>query len=390
MVAQASNLIKQTTTSTGTGNLTLATLLGFQSFDVAFGHGATTNVFYYFLRDATNGAWEYGTGHMASSTVLVRDTVIGSTNSNSAVDFLGGTLNVVCDLPAEFQMNNTAPNTLILQSYTNTIPPIPSDGVTAFARKRAGVEKLTTINSTDPWNEVQYALYRGSKSFVQARGLGNTGIGGFGILFDSATNNGGSPADFATTNFLTKIMRSNQNTTASAGTSGYRGTNSGDGIVFRGDTAGTGGFFIAIRFGIETHQTGQRIFVGIVPAADIGNNNPSSVNNVTGVGMDDGDTNLSFISVDNSGNATKTALGSSFPGLTDGATYEVRLYAAPNDTKIYYSLERLDVSAFVEGSESTNLFLNTTPQNITTFINNGATAAIAKLAFISAYFETNY
>lgn len=100
MSTQISNLVQETSVSTGTGNLTLAVTNGYQTFANAFGTGATLNVFYYFIADTANNAWEVGTGHMSASTTMVRDTVIASTNANAAVNFLGGTLNVVNDLPA--------------------------------------------------------------------------------------------------------------------------------------------------------------------------------------------------------------------------------------------------------------------------------------------------
>lgn len=100
MTIRLANFVKETTTSTGTGNLTLSNATGFQSFNSAFGNGSTTNVFHYFIVDATNGAWEYGTGHMSAATTLVRDTVINSSNSNNAVNFSAGTKTVVNDLPA--------------------------------------------------------------------------------------------------------------------------------------------------------------------------------------------------------------------------------------------------------------------------------------------------
>lgn len=117
MTSKIGNLVQQNSTSTGTGNLTLVAIAGYQSFNSAFGNGATTDVFYYFISDATNSAWEFGTGHMSAAATLVRDTVIGSTNGNLAVNFLGGTLLVVNDIPAAFQ---TATTDVPTRLYSNT------------------------------------------------------------------------------------------------------------------------------------------------------------------------------------------------------------------------------------------------------------------------------
>lgn len=70
------NWIKQSTTTSGTGNLTLSSVTGFDTFGSQFGD-ATTNtpgrVFPYTIKDGNN--WETGFGHMSTTTVLVRDIV---------------------------------------------------------------------------------------------------------------------------------------------------------------------------------------------------------------------------------------------------------------------------------------------------------------------------
>mgnify|MGYP001591579658 CR=1 FL=1 len=100
------NLVWQTATGIGIGNLTLASK--YKTFNAAFGAGATQNVFAYFITHQTAVQWEYGTGHMADATTLVRDTVIESSNANAAVDFSNGIKNVTCDVPAEHQFVSSA------------------------------------------------------------------------------------------------------------------------------------------------------------------------------------------------------------------------------------------------------------------------------------------
>lgn len=104
MVAAVQNLVYQQSTNTGASTLTLAAVGGRQTFDTAFNHGATTNVFYYFIsnRDVT-GEYEWGTGHMSDATTLVRDTVLGGSNGTSAVTLTAGTKDITCDFPASMQ-----------------------------------------------------------------------------------------------------------------------------------------------------------------------------------------------------------------------------------------------------------------------------------------------
>jgi hypothetical protein len=94
------NLVHQTSTTTGTGNFTLSTVNGKNSFSNAFSTGVTTNVFDYYISNRDAAEWERGTGHMSDATTLVRDTVKESTNSNNAVNFSAGTKDVTNDVPA--------------------------------------------------------------------------------------------------------------------------------------------------------------------------------------------------------------------------------------------------------------------------------------------------
>jgi hypothetical protein len=90
--------VKDTTTSTGTGTITLANSppAGFQSF-TAVGNGNTT---YYTI--AGGSQWEVGVGtYTASGTTLSRDTVLSSSNGGSLVDFAAGTKDVFVTYPAE-------------------------------------------------------------------------------------------------------------------------------------------------------------------------------------------------------------------------------------------------------------------------------------------------
>lgn len=90
--------VKETSTTTGTGNFTLAgASIGYQSFNSAIGSGNTT---YYVIEDSTNGDWETGLGTFTSPSTLARTTVYSSSNSGSLVNFSSGTKNVFVDLSA--------------------------------------------------------------------------------------------------------------------------------------------------------------------------------------------------------------------------------------------------------------------------------------------------
>jgi len=89
--------VKETSTTAGTGTLTLAgASAGFQSF-AAVGNGNTT---YYAIVGATE--WELGIGtYTSSGTTLSRDKVLSSSNSGNLVNFSAGSKDVLCTYPAE-------------------------------------------------------------------------------------------------------------------------------------------------------------------------------------------------------------------------------------------------------------------------------------------------
>ena len=91
--------VRQVTTTTGTGTITLSgSLTGFQTFSV-IGDGNTT---YYTIVNVDDGSWEVGLGtYTASGTTLSRDEVLSSSNSNALVDFAAGTKDVFVAYPAE-------------------------------------------------------------------------------------------------------------------------------------------------------------------------------------------------------------------------------------------------------------------------------------------------
>jgi len=107
--------VQETSTTTGTGTLTLAgAVSGYQSF-AAIGNGNTT---YYCVTDGTN--WETGLGtYTSSGTTLARTTVLESSNSNSLVNFPAGSKNVFVTYPASQATLLDAAQTLTNKTLTS-------------------------------------------------------------------------------------------------------------------------------------------------------------------------------------------------------------------------------------------------------------------------------
>ena len=116
--------VKETSTTTGTGTLTLlGAETGYQSFAV-IGDG---NTCYYTIQNTDSGfegEWEVGIGTYVSST-LSRDTVLSSSNSGSLVNLSAGTKTVFVTYPAEkaFALDATAPALTV-----NNVPFVAADG----------------------------------------------------------------------------------------------------------------------------------------------------------------------------------------------------------------------------------------------------------------------
>lgn len=117
------NWVEQTTTTTGTGNLTVSSVTGRKTFH---GEYSTTQPFPYVIRDADNVPLEYGIGLMSDSTTLVRQWVFevntsgtfSKPNSSSGqLSLAAGTKTVAVAAPAQLMMTNP-PRSFVAQNAT--------------------------------------------------------------------------------------------------------------------------------------------------------------------------------------------------------------------------------------------------------------------------------
>ena len=91
--------VKETTTTTGTGTVSLGgAVTGFETFAAGIGN---SNTVYYCIAHQDQAEFEVGLGTLdGDSSDLARTTIISSSNSDSAVDFSSGTKDVFCTIPA--------------------------------------------------------------------------------------------------------------------------------------------------------------------------------------------------------------------------------------------------------------------------------------------------
>jgi len=94
--------VKETSTTQGTGDITLAgAVTGFLTFNSGIG---TSNTTYYAIFEQGTNNFEVGLGTLSASTTLQRDTVLSnSAGDTSKINFNSGgssTLDVFCTMPA--------------------------------------------------------------------------------------------------------------------------------------------------------------------------------------------------------------------------------------------------------------------------------------------------
>jgi hypothetical protein len=122
--------VRETTTTTGTGTLSLdGAVAGFQAF-TAVGNNNTT---YYTIQGTTE--WEVGIGTYLSNT-LSRDTVLSSSNGGSKLLLTAGTKDVFVTLPAE--------KTVVVPSASTNDAIVRYDGTTGTVIQNS----VTTIDDT--------------------------------------------------------------------------------------------------------------------------------------------------------------------------------------------------------------------------------------------------
>lgn len=169
--------VKEVTTSTGTGTITLAgAATGYQSFS-AVGNSNTT---YYTIADQTGADWEVGIGtYTASGTTLSRDTVLSSSNGGALVNFGAGSKDVFVTYPAEVSASITP----VTYTYTGPVDPVASIILSTPTPVQTGgaVEAVTGAYARN-------IVFSGDKSATSLTFTNLQGIDGVNISSPSLTS----------------------------------------------------------------------------------------------------------------------------------------------------------------------------------------------------------
>jgi len=336
--------VQETTTTTGTGTVTLdGAVSGFQSFS-AIGNG---NTCYYAIVGGTE--WEVGLGtYTSSGTTLSRDTILESSNSGSAVNFSAGTKNVFVTYPAEKSIYQNASGVANLTS---------TDVTTALGYTPVTNARTLTINGTSYDLTANRTWSVGTVTSVAALTLGTTGTDLSSTVADgtttpvitlnvptaSATNRGAlSSTDWSTFNNKQAALVSGTNIKTVNGTtllgsgdlgtigSAYGGTGfstyaTGDLIYASATntlsklTAGTNGHVLTLSSGVPTWAAaggGSMVYPGAGIAVSTGTSWGTSLTAPTGAIV--GTTDTQTLS-----GKTLTGTKETVFTITDGAAFEI-------------------------------------------------------------------
>ena len=144
MAFKLADRVKETTTTTGTGAVTLAgATTGFAAFSSVLSVNDTTH---YVITDST--AWETGLGTYSSTNTLTRTTVIASSNSNNAVNWSAGSKDVfISALATVVQKSHIANSMYATESdlpsattYHGVLAHVHATGAAYFAHDGAWVK----------------------------------------------------------------------------------------------------------------------------------------------------------------------------------------------------------------------------------------------------------
>lgn len=281
-----------------------------------------------------------------------------------------------------------------------SLPSAPStDILRLFARKTAGrmLPKWIGPSGIDTW--FQPALY-GNNVVMYTPTSGTTVTGGFGTLWakggSSGTVDHPTPASTspAIINQMKRTRHRNVVTTTNQAM-GIISTASGMPMVWRGNSAGLGGFFFFTRFIIELwNSNSNRLFVGLTPGTTEQVTTNTFSNNTIGLWHDDtmGAGVLYLATKDGSTYNGGSAISSAT--LASGQGYDFYMFAKPNDNTIYYRLDDINnATTLIDSSVTTNLPTDTVFLGPQVEIGNGATDITANTVGIGInriYIETDH
>lgn len=357
--------VLETTTTTGTGALTLAgAVTGYRTFASVM--AASDTCYYYIEAVDSNGnaTGDYEAGIGTYNTTLTRTTVIRSSNSNSAVNLAAGTKRVGLTLIPNrvLELDN---NLALLMPGISTEPGTPASGNMYWYAKSIAGRMMSKIKGPSGLDTVMQTAAFQNRILMYVPSTGTTGTGsgcGWGPVWTSGgTVSHPTPASTAPaiSNQMRRTRYANVVTTQNQ-TLGIKAAAADTLNYWRGNAAGLGGFFYAARFIVELYPASTvRIFAGLtassgtyVVASD------TVLNNTCGLWHDttdpsSGANSFNFVTRDTT-TTTKQSIALS-NAIAAGNSYDFYMFCPPNGSTIYWRLDDIVNGVTYEGNTSTTL-----------------------------------
>ena len=246
----------------------------------------------------------------------------------------------------------------------------------------AGDSILIELKLKDALERIVWSTGCHKSVFMATNTTGGTAHWGFQI---TGTGTVTAPTKSTTNRFQFANRWETLITTPSAtAAAGFRTNSTTHGF---GNASGMGGFYYNGVTGAATglSNTNARYFSGFSSyiSAPI-DANPSSLNNIIGIGYDSSDGNLQFMHNDGSGTASKVDLGSNFAVTTTDRTnfYRLIMYAESNGSTVYFKVIDMTDGDTYTGSVNTNLPSNTTMFGPYGYTSVGGTSAVTGFALM--------
>lgn len=384
--------VLETTTTTGTGALTLAgAVTGFRAFSSVMTSPSDTCWYALWAVDANGnatGAYEEGLGTYSGANTLTRTTILRSSNANSVVTLAAGTKYVAIASLAQKTLQLDAETTALypVKPGTDSVPTAPASN---FAKMWF---KSIANRATPKWMApsgvdqiLQDSIYDNNWCLYLPNNGTTVGLN-YGIAWTSAgTVSHPTPATTAPakTNQMKRTRWANVVTT----TNQVLGltTAAAEKTFWRGNAAGLGGFFFHCRFIVELWPAATvRLFVGLSDQTTNPVASDTLAGNCCGLWHDttEAATVLNFVRRDGT-TATKTAITLT-EALQAGSSFDFYMYAPPNGSAINYALYDIknDVWRAVDQAITTNLPSSTAFMGPCAAMSNGtANVTVTTTAF---------
>jgi hypothetical protein len=233
--------VKDTSTTTGTGNITVSgsAPFGYRTFSTVMSVGDT---FYYAIQGQATAEWEIGVGTYASSNQFARTTVLASSASGSAVSFSSGTKNVFITLAATRTLQLGPTDTLTAGSVpygTGSALAYTAAGTSGQFLKSNGAGAPTWVTASGTGTVTSVDVSGGTTGLTTSGGPVTTS-GTITLAGTLATANGGTGGTATPTAGTIPYGTGTALAYSAAGTSGQVLTSGGSGAPTWTTVTGTG------------------------------------------------------------------------------------------------------------------------------------------------------